>query len=164
MLLPVLVVGRLTDSLGHVVDFKNAILIMTSNLGTQLIGKRVTPGFLSESAEDSYERMRERVLDELKRSFRPEFLNRIDEAIVFHALNEEHIKGIVRLMIFRVNKQLGERAIRIELSPEADEFLIRKGFDPTYGARQLRRTIQKHIEDPLAEAIIGGRFPDGSQI
>ncbi|MGH7321766.1 MAG: AAA family ATPase, partial [Candidatus Rokuibacteriota bacterium] len=164
MLLQVLDDGRLTDSLGHVVDFKNAILIMTSNLGTQLIGKRVSPGFLTESAEDSYERMKDRVLEELKRTFRPEFLNRIDEVIVFHSLAEEHIKGIIRLMIDRVNKHLEEKAIRITLTPEAEELLLHKGYDQIYGARQLRRTIQKHIEDPLAEAIVGGRFPEGAQI
>jgi ATP-dependent Clp protease ATP-binding subunit ClpC len=164
MLLQVLDDGRLTDSLGHVVDFKNTILIMTSNLGTALIGKRTTPGFLSESAEDTYERMKDRVLDELKRAFRPEFLNRIDEVIVFHSLSEEHIRGVVQLMLDRVNRQLEERAIRVSLSAEAVEFLITKGFDATYGARQLRRTIQKHIEDPLAEAIIAGQVQDGAQV
>jgi ATP-dependent Clp protease ATP-binding subunit ClpC len=164
MLLQVLDDGRLTDSLGHVVDFKNTILIMTSNLGTQLIGKRVSPGFLSESAEDSYERMKDRVLDELKRAFRPEFINRIDEVIVFHSLGEEHIRGIVRLMISRVNNQLEEKSIRLELTAEAEALLLRKGFDPTYGARQLRRTIQKHIEDPVAEGIVAGRFQDGMLI
>jgi ATP-dependent Clp protease ATP-binding subunit ClpC len=164
MLLQVLDDGRLTDSLGHVVDFKNTILIMTSNLGTQLIGKRASPGFLTESTEDNYERMKERVLEELRRGFRPEFVNRIDEVIVFHSLLEEHIKGIVSLMIERVNKQLDERGIRIELTPEAEALLIRKGYDQTYGARQLRRTIQKHIEDSLAEAIVAGRIQDGAQI
>jgi ATP-dependent Clp protease ATP-binding subunit ClpC len=164
MLLQVLDDGRLTDSLGHVVDFKNAILIMTSNLGTQLIGKRVSPGFLTESADDSYERMKERVLEELKRAFRPEFINRIDELIVFHSLSEEHIKGIVRLMINRLNKQLEEKLIRIELTPEAEELLLRKGYDATYGARQLRRTIQKLIEDPVAEAIVKGQVREGARI
>jgi ATP-dependent Clp protease ATP-binding subunit ClpC len=164
MLLQVLDDGRLTDSLGHVVDFKNTILIMTSNLGTALIGKRTTPGFLSASAEDTYDRMKERVLDELKRAFRPEFLNRIDEVIVFHSLSEEHIRGIVQLMMERVNRQLEERTIRVGLSAEAVNFLIEKGYDSTYGARQLRRIIQKHIEDPLAESIIAGRIQDGVQI
>jgi ATP-dependent Clp protease ATP-binding subunit ClpC len=104
------------------------------------------------------------VLDELKRAFRPEFLNRIDEVIVFHSLSEEHIRGIVQLMLERVNRQLEERAIRIGLSAEAVDFLIARGFDTTYGARQLRRIIQKHIEDPLAESIIAGRVQDGVQI
>jgi ATP-dependent Clp protease ATP-binding subunit ClpC len=108
--------------------------------------------------------MKERVLDELKRAFRPEFLNRIDEVIVFHSLAEEHIRGIVQLMIDRVNRQLEERSIRVELSAEAVDFLIQKGFDSTYGARQLRRTIQKHIEDPLAESIIAGRVRDGAHV
>jgi len=128
MLLQVLDDGRLTDSLGHVVDFKNTILIMTSNLGTQLIGKRVSPGFLSESADDSYERMKDRVLEELRRAFRPEFINRIDEVIVFHALNAAHIKGIVRLMIDRVNKQFARveqvkkfRLIEAKLTAEDEE-------------------------------------------
>ena len=161
MLLQVLDDGRLTDSLGHVVDFKNTILIMTSNLGTQLIGKRVSPGFLSDSEDASYEKMKERVLEELKRAFRPEFLNRIDEVIVFHSLGVDHIKGIISLMIDRVNKQLAEKNLRIELTPQAAELLITKGFDATYGARQLRRTIQRYIEDPLAETIVRGQFPEG---
>jgi ATP-dependent Clp protease ATP-binding subunit ClpC len=164
MLLQVLDDGRLTDSLGHVVDFKNAILIMTSNLGTNLIGKRVSPGFLSESADENYERMKERVLEELKRAFRPEFINRIDDVIVFHPLAEEHIKGIVRLMIDSVNKQLEEKAIRIELTPDAEDLLLRKGYDQIYGARQLRRTIQKLIEDPLAEAIVSSQIHEGARI
>jgi ATP-dependent Clp protease ATP-binding subunit ClpC len=164
MLLQVLDDGRLTDSLGHVVDFKNTILIMTSNLGTNLIGKRVSPGFLQDSADENYERMKERVLEELKRAFRPEFINRIDEVIVFHPLSEDHIKGIVRLMIGRVNKQLEEKSIRIELTAEAEELLLRKGYDATYGARQLRRTIQKHVEDPLAEAIVTGQIHGGARI
>ncbi len=164
MLLQVLDDGRLTDSLGHVVDFKNTILIMTSNLGTHLIGKRTSPGFLSDSEDTSYEKMKDRVMEELKRSFRPEFLNRIDEVIVFHSLTVDHIRGIIRLMIDRVNKQLAEKNLRIELSPQAADLLIAKGFDPTYGARQLRRTIQKHIEDPLAETIVRGQFPEGARI
>jgi ATP-dependent Clp protease ATP-binding subunit ClpC len=164
MLLQVLDDGRLTDSLGHVVDFKNTILIMTSNLGTNLIGKRTSPGFLQESADESYERMKDRVLEELKRAFRPEFINRIDEVIVFHPLSEDHIKAIIRLMISRVNKQLEEKTIYIELTPDAEDLLLRKGYDATYGARQLRRTIQKHIEDPLAESIVGGRIQEGARI
>src|SRR5204863_149004 len=149
MLLQVLDDGRLTDSLGHVVDFKNTILIMTSNLGTSLIGKRVSPGFLQENDEASYEKMKERVLEELKRTFRPEFLNRIDDIIVFHALGLDHIKQIIRLMIGRINKQLADKGIGLVLSPAAETALVEKGYDPTYGARQLRRTIQKYIEPPL---------------
>ncbi len=164
MLLQVLDDGRLSDSLGHVVDFKNTILIMTSNLGTQLIGKRTQPGFLQESEGESYERMKERVMEELKRAFRPEFLNRIDDIVVFHPLSVDHIKGIIRLMIDRIDKQLAEKGIQIVLTPGAQELLVQKGYDATYGARQLRRTIQKHIEDPLAEAIVRGQFSDGTRI
>ncbi len=156
--------GRLTDSLGHVVDFKNTILIMTSNLGTSLIGKRVSPGFLQETDESSYEKMKERVLEEMKRAFRPEFLNRIDDIIVFHALSLDHIKEIIRLMIGRINKQLTEKGIELVLTPAAQAALVEKGYDQTYGARQLRRTIQKHIEDPLAEAIVRGQVAESARI
>jgi ATP-dependent Clp protease ATP-binding subunit ClpC len=161
MLLQVLDDGRLSDSLGHVVDFKNTILIMTSNLGTSLIGKRTSPGFLQESDEASYEKMKERVIEELKRAFRPEFLNRIDDTIVFHPLSETHIKDIIRLMINRINKQLEDKGMELSLTQAAEMALVDKGYDPTYGARQLRRTIQKHIEDPLSEEVVRGRFKEG---
>src|SRR5438067_2126318 len=164
MMLQVLDDGRLTDSLGHVVDFKNTILIMTSNLGTSLIGKRVSPGFLQETDESTYEKMKERVLEEMKRAFRPEFLNRIDDIIVFHALSIDHIKEIIRLMIDRINKQLTEKGIELVLTPAAEAALVEKGYDQTYGARQLRRTIQKHIEDPLAEAIVRGQVAESARI
>jgi ATP-dependent Clp protease ATP-binding subunit ClpC len=164
MLLQVLDDGRLTDSVGHVVDFKNAIVIMTSNLGTSFIGKRSAPGFLPEGDETSYERMKERVLEELKRAFRPEFINRVDDIIVFHALNKEDITGIVRMMMKRINAQLGDKGIQIEPTESALELLVQKGFDTTYGARQLRRTIQKHVEDPLAEAIVRGQFGEGARV
>ena len=164
MMLQVLDDGRLTDSLGHVVDFKNTILIMTSNLGTSLIGKRTSPGFLQESDEASYEKMKDRVMEEMKRAFRPEFLNRIDDIIVFHALALDHIKQIIRLMISRINKQLAEKGIELILTPAAEAMLLEKGYDPVYGARQLRRTIQKHIEDPLAEAIVRGQVAESARI
>ena len=164
MLLQVLDDGRLTDSVGHVVDFKNTILIMTSNLGTSFIGKRTTPGFLPEGDETTHDRMKERVLDELKRAFRPEFINRVDDIIVFHALSKEDIMSIVRMMITRVNAQLTDKGIQLEPTEIALELLVQKGYDATYGARQLRRTIQKHVEDPLAEAIVRGQFSDGARI
>jgi len=164
MLLQVLDDGRLTDSLGHVVDFKNTILIMTSNLGTSLIGKRVSPGFLQGSEQENYEKMKERVMEELKRAFRPEFINRVDETIVFHALSLDDIKAIIRLMIDRINKQLVDKNIELTLTPAAESALVEKGYDQTYGARQLRRTIQKHVEDPLAEAIVRGQIPSRAQI
>jgi len=164
MLLQVLDDGRLTDSVGHVVDFKNTILIMTSNLGTSFIGKRTAPGFLTEGEETSHDRMKDRVLDELRRAFRPEFINRIDDIIVFHALSKEDITAIVRLMMARINQQLSDKGIRVEPTELALDLLVRKGFDATYGARQLRRTIQKLVEDPLAEAIVRGQFSEGARI
>jgi len=164
MLLQVLDDGRLTDSVGHVVDFKNSILIMTSNLGTSFIGKRVSPGFLPEAESASHEKMKERVLEELKRAFRPEFINRVDDIIVFHGLGKDDITGIVRLMIRRINTQLADKGIQLEPTPAALELLVEKGFDATYGARQLRRTIQKLIEDPLAEAIVRGQVSEGARL
>jgi ATP-dependent Clp protease ATP-binding subunit ClpC len=164
MMLQVLDDGRLTDSLGHVVDFKNTILIMTSNLGTSLIGKRITPGFMQEGDEATYEKMKDRVMDEMKRAFRPEFINRIDDIIVFHALSLSHIQQIIRLMIDKINKQLTEKGIELILTPVAEAALVEKGYDPQYGARQLRRTIQKHVEDPLAEAIVRGQVPESARI
>jgi ATP-dependent Clp protease ATP-binding subunit ClpC len=137
---------------------------MTSNLGTSFIGKRTAPGFLAEGEDSSHERMKERILDELKRSFRPEFLNRIDDIIVFHALSREDITGIVRLMVGRINSQLAEKGIQVEPTPAALDRLVEKGYDATYGARQLRRTIQKHLEDPLAEAIVRGDVQEGARI
>ncbi len=108
--------------------------------------------------------MKERVLEELRRAFRPEFINRIDDIIVFHALSMEDITAIVRLMVARINQQLSDKGIRLEPTDAALELLVRKGFDATYGARQLRRTIQKHVEDPLAEAIVRGQFAEGARI
>ena len=164
MMLQVLDDGRLTDSLGHVVDFKNTILIMTSNLGTSLIGKRITPGFMQEGEDSTYEKMKDRVMEEMKRAFRPEFINRIDDIIVFHALSLPHIQQIIRLMLDKINKQLTEKGIELVLTPAAETVLVDKGYDPQYGARQLRRTIQKHIEDPLAEAIVRGQVPESARI
>jgi ATP-dependent Clp protease ATP-binding subunit ClpC len=108
--------------------------------------------------------MKDRVLEELKRAFRPEFINRIDDIIVFHALSLDHIKQIIRLMIHRINKQLQDKGIELVLTTAAETALMDRGFDPTYGARQLRRTIQKHIEDPLAEAIVRGQVPESARI
>src|SRR5207249_11018677 len=135
-----------------------------SNLGTSFIGKRTSPGFLAEGEDQSHDRMKERVLEELKRAFRPEFINRIDDIIVFHSLSKLDITSIVSMMIARINTQLTDKSIRIELTEAALDLLVHKGFDATYGARQLRRTIQKHVEDPLAEAIVRGQFGNGARI
>ncbi|MDD7582825.1 ATP-dependent Clp protease ATP-binding subunit [Corynebacterium sp. 32222D000AT] len=166
-LLQVLEDGRLTDGQGRVVDFKNTVLIFTSNLGTQDISKAVGLGFTADAASDQdaqYERMKAKVNDELKKHFRPEFLNRIDEVVVFHQLNEEQIMEMVDLLIGRVSKSLQERDMDIELTEKAKRLLAKRGFDPVLGARPLRRTIQREIEDQLSEKILFGEIGAGEII
>jgi ATP-dependent Clp protease ATP-binding subunit ClpC len=156
-LLQILEDGRLTDSQGKAVDFKNTVLIMTSNLGTRELGKTRT-GFAVEDDTSHFERMKQQVDDELKRHFRPEFLNRIDETIVFHPLTEAQVKSIVDLMMKRVKEQLKAKALDIELTEDAKTWLSKEGYDPTLGARPLRRTIQREIEDVLSEKLLYGEF------
>lgn len=166
-LLQVLEDGRLTDGQGRVVDFKNTVLIFTSNLGTQDISKPVGLGFTGASENDSdaqYERMKAKVNDELKKHFRPEFLNRIDDVVVFHQLTREQIVQMVNLLIDRVGTQLEERDMGIELSDKAQNLLAQRGFDPVLGARPLRRTIQRDIEDQLSEKILFGEIGAGEII
>ena len=156
-LLQVLEDGRLTDGQGRTVDFKNTVIIFTSNLGTQDISKAVGLGFAQSNDEGSnYERMKNKVNDELKKHFRPEFLNRIDDIVVFHQLTEEQIITMVDLMITRVEAALANKDMAIELTPAAKALLARRGFDPVLGARPLRRTIQREIEDQLSEKILFG--------
>ncbi|WP_233423532.1 ATP-dependent Clp protease ATP-binding subunit, partial [Corynebacterium phoceense] len=166
-LLQVLEDGRLTDGQGRVVDFKNTVLIFTSNLGTQDISKAVGLGFsgsASQDADGQYERMKNKVHDELKKHFRPEFLNRIDEIVVFHQLTQEQIVQMVELLIARVEKQLTERDMGIELTQKAKDLLAKRGFDPVLGARPLRRTIQREIEDQLSEKILFGEIGAGDLV
>lgn len=166
-LLQVLEDGRLTDGQGRVVDFKNTVLIFTSNLGTQDISKPVGLGFTGASENDSdaqYERMKAKVNDELKKHFRPEFLNRIDDVVVFHQLTREQIVQMVNLLIDRVGTQLEERDMGIELTDKAQNLLAQRGFDPVLGARPLRRTIQCDIEDQLSEKILFGEIGAGEII
>ncbi len=166
-LLQVLEDGRLTDGQGRVVDFKNTVLIFTSNLGTQDISKAVGLGFsgsASQDADGQYERMKNKVNDELKKHFRPEFLNRIDEIVVFHQLTQEQIVQMVELLIARVEKQLTERDMGIELTQKAKDLLAKRGFDPVLGARPLRRTIQREIEDQLSEKILFGEIGAGDLV
>ena len=163
-LLQVLEDGRLTDGQGRTVDFKNTVIIFTSNLGTQDISKAVGLGFAKGNDERSnYERMKNKVNDELKKHFRPEFLNRIDDIVVFHQLTEEQIITMVDLMITRVEAALANKDMAIELTPAAKSLLARRGFDPVLGARPLRRTIQREIEDQLSEKILFGEI-EGGQI
>ncbi|MDP9432223.1 MAG: ATP-dependent Clp protease ATP-binding subunit [Actinomycetota bacterium] len=161
-LLQILEDGRLTDSQGRLVDFKNTVLIMTSNLGTRDISKGFNLGFQKENdKQGSYERMKTKVQDELKQHFRPEFLNRIDDVIVFHQLGEEEIVKMVDLMLNRVDTQLKNKDMALELTVEAKRLLAKKGFDPVLGARPLRRTIQREIEDALSERILYGELTAG---
>jgi ATP-dependent Clp protease ATP-binding subunit ClpB len=159
VLLQVLDDGRLTDGQGRTVDFKNTIVIMTSNIGSHRI-LDYRGGFAGEN----YERMKEAVLEELRRHFRPEFLNRVDEVVVFHALSEEHLKLIVDIQLGNLRRRLQERHITIELTDAAREHLVRAGYDPAYGARPLKRTIQKEIESPLGRLLLQGGVRDGQTV
>ncbi|MBF0485292.1 MAG: ATP-dependent Clp protease ATP-binding subunit [Candidatus Omnitrophica bacterium] len=164
ILLQVLEDGRLTDSFGRVVDFRNAIIIMTSNVGVDMLRKQGSLGFAAATEDASYEQMKDKLMGEVKRAFKPEFLNRIDDIIVFKSLNKEHLYKIIDLEIESVRNRLKEKQIGLELSPESVDFLIEKGFDPVYGARPLKRTIQRYLEDPISEAIIAGSFKAGSRV
>ena len=159
VMLQILDDGRLTDGQGRTVDFRNTIVIMTSNIGShRILGYR---GAFSGAA---YENMKEAVLEEMRRAFRPEFLNRIDEIIVFHALSEEHLKQIVQIQLNRLRARLADRHITLDLSEEAAEHLVRTGYDPNYGARPLKRAIQREIETPLARLILKGEIRDGQTV
>ncbi|NLI01053.1 MAG: ATP-dependent Clp protease ATP-binding subunit [Chthonomonadales bacterium] len=160
--------GRLTDSQGRSVDFKNTVIIMTSNIGARSITREPgiglrTPAKVDEDAR-AYEAMKGKVLDEMKKTFRPEFLNRIDEVVVFHALSSDEIHQIVDLMLGRVATQVRQSGMDLEVSPEAKDILAREGYDPAYGARPLRRAIQRLIEDPLSEQLLAGNFHEGDVI
>ncbi|MGB2782878.1 MAG: ATP-dependent Clp protease ATP-binding subunit [Atribacterota bacterium] len=155
--------GRLTDSQGRVVDFKNIVIIMTSNVGATLIKKEATLGFrgANDSEEMSYKEIKVKVMGELHKTFRPEFLNRIDELIVFKSLNREEIKKITGLMLNEVKKLLEEQKIDLDTTEEAKELLAKEGYDPNFGARPLRRTIEKLIENPISEKILASEFKEG---
>ncbi|HEY3504788.1 MAG TPA: ATP-dependent Clp protease ATP-binding subunit, partial [Actinocatenispora sp.] len=161
-LLQILEDGRLTDGQGRIVDFKNTVIILTTNLGTRDVAKAVSLGFSSsDDADSNYERMKLKVNDELKKHFRPEFLNRIDDTVVFHQLSEENILEIVDIMISRIETQLRNKDMELELTENAKKFLAKKGFDPVLGARPLRRTIQREIEDALSERILFNEITPG---
>jgi len=163
ILLQILEDGRLTDSKGNAVSFKNTVTIMTSNVGSEFIITPKAPYGTAE-CELEYQSMKGQVLQELRLHFRPEFLNRIDEIIVFHYLDKRHMKLIVDLLMNRLRKRLTDRKIDIELDPEVKEFLVKTGFDPQYGARPLRRAIQKYIENPLAQLILKGNVKPGQRV
>jgi ATP-dependent Clp protease ATP-binding subunit ClpC len=163
ILLQILEDGRLTDSQGRTVDFKNTVIIMTSNLGTAELRKKAI-GFAVDDADTNYDKMREKVVESLKRHFRPEFLNRIDEVIVFHELTQEEVKTIVDLLVARVRTQLESQAIDLALTDAAKTRLAELGYDPQLGARPLRRAIQRLLEDPLSERVLHRDFPAGSTV
>jgi ATP-dependent Clp protease ATP-binding subunit ClpB len=147
--------GRLTDSHGRTVDFKNCIIIMTSNVGSQ---------YILDATGESYESMRSRVLESMRQHFRPEFLNRVDEILVFHSLTQEQLKQIVDIQVVWLKRRLADRRIELEFSDEAKILLAERGYDPVYGARPVKRVIQKIVETPLAKKIMAGEVPDGSSV
>lgn len=158
ILLQILEEGRLTDSLGRKIDFRNTILIMTSNVGADIVKKSASMGFKTVQDDISYEEMKTNLLDAVKKTFKPEFLNRLDDIVVFHPLSRENLEQIVGIEIENVNDRIKERQLKLELTPEAKSFFVEKGFDPVYGARPLKRVIQRYLEDPIAEGIIANSF------
>ncbi|CAI4032067.1 chaperone protein ClpB [Nitrospira tepida] len=164
VLLQVLDDGVLTDSLGRKVDFKNTVVIMTSNLGTKLIQRNVSLGFQSAEAGVQDRKIKDEVLGELRRSFSPEFLNRIDEIVVFHPLEKVHLFAILDILLAELNNRLLEKGIQIEVSDEVKQWLIQEGYQPLYGARPMRRTIQRSLGDPLSEELIKGRFKEARRV
>jgi ATP-dependent Clp protease ATP-binding subunit ClpC len=169
MLLQIMEDGHLSDAKGRKVDFRNTIVLMTSNVGADVIGRSTSLGFgktrqAAQNEADAYGEMKEKVLSELKHSFRPEFLNRVDGVIVFHALSREQIKQIVDLEVSKVGERLGEHGMQLGLSEAAREYLASKGYDPELGARPLRRVVQSEVEDALSEGLLSGRFGKSDQI
>jgi ATP-dependent Clp protease ATP-binding subunit ClpC len=165
ILLQILEDGRLTDSKGHVVDFKNTVVIMTSNIGQKEIVQQGAIGFMArEDREASYDKMRDTVMSDMKKEFRPEFLNRIDEIIVFHPLTEEELKQIAGLIVSDLQKQVTNRGFKLEVTDEVKARVIKEGYEPKYGARPLRRAVQHLLENPLSNEIIAGKFKDGDTV
>jgi len=162
ILLQLLEDGRLTDGHGRTVDFKNTVVIMTSNLGTEEFQRQPVGFYPKEGADEK--RMRTAVEDALKRTFRPELLNRIDDVIIFHSLTEENLKDVVELLIREEGKRLGERSIKLNVTPEAKAWLVKRGYDPIYGARPLRRAIQRYVENPISSKILQSEFKEGDTI
>ncbi|MFC1954182.1 AAA family ATPase, partial [Chloroflexota bacterium] len=161
--------GRLTDGHGRTVDCKNTVVIMTSNAGVELIKREVGLGFTLQKGEakarqQSYEDMKKKVMTEVKKTFRPEFLNRIDDIIVFHELNEEQLRSIVDLMVKDLQGRLAERKLGLEITDEAKSWLAKAGFDSIYGARPLRRAVERYVENPLSTKVLQGEFKEGDKV
>jgi ATP-dependent Clp protease ATP-binding subunit ClpC len=166
ILLQILEDGRLTDAQGRTVDFRHAIVIMTSNIGAAEIARNTPLGFAVSDDETgiTYDDMKNRIMGELKKVFRPEFLNRIDDVIVFHKLQKEEIRQIVELLLVRIRESMAERELQLELTDEAKDLLVEKGWDPAMGARPLRRAIQRYIEDPLADFVLREQLMPGATV
>jgi ATP-dependent Clp protease ATP-binding subunit ClpC len=164
ILLQVLDEGHLTDNYGRVIDFKNTVLIMTSNLGAREITKGGSVGFHSSDPTSSYEIMKDKVREEIERAFNPEFLNRIDDTIVFHALTREEIAEIVHILLRDIHARLNGEELSLRVTDAAVEFLATHGYDQKFGARPLKRSIQKYLEDPLSEQILSSTFGAGAEI
>ena len=164
MLLQILEEGKLTDSLGRTVDFRNTIILLTSNVGSDVLRKNNTMGFAKQSDATDYEAMRSKTLDEAKKFFRPEFLNRLDDIVVFRMLGKPELEVILELEIKKVVERIARRNVQIVLDDKAKDFLIEKGFDPQYGARPMRRAVERYLEDPLAEEILKGTLSDGAPV
>lgn len=165
LLLQILEDGALTDSLGHQVDFKNTIIIITSNVGAQEISKQSALGFNAiEHKDDGFEAIKERIQADAKDTFKPEFLNRLDEIVVFHPLEEKNLGYIVNLEVDKLAERLLEKGLKLKLQPSAKKFLIKQGYNPAYGARPMRRAVERFLEDPLADALLKAEFEEGSTI
>ena len=164
MLLQILEEGKLTDSFGRQVDFRNTIILLTSNVGAERLQKGSAMGFTSPDEEEDYSRMKDNLTEEAKKVFRPEFLNRFDDILVFRSLGKEELKQILELELEKVRKRLTERNINFELDESARDLLLEKGYDPTYGARPMRRAVERHLEDPMAEEIIRGELREDATI
>jgi ATP-dependent Clp protease ATP-binding subunit ClpC len=168
-LLQILDDGRFTDGHGRTVDFKNSVIIMTSNAGVELIKRETSLGFAKprdgdKAQKQSYESMKEKIMAEVKKTFRPEFLNRLDEIIVFHQLTEEQLRDIVELMVKDLQERLAERKLGIELTEEAKSWLAKEGYDPTFGARPLRRAIERYVENPMSTKLLREEFKEGDTV
>jgi ATP-dependent Clp protease ATP-binding subunit ClpC len=166
LLLQILEDGKITDSLGRKIDFRNTIIIMTSNVGAETLKRQTTMGFgaVKPLGEHEYDAMRDKLLEEAKKAFKPEFINRLDDIIVFHQLTKNDLMKIVDLEVEKVLARVKAKEVHIELESTAKEFLIEKGYDPTYGARPMRRAVEKYLEDPFAEELLRGNVKAGDAV
>jgi len=163
MLLQILEEGKLTDNVGRVVSFRNTVILMTSNVGAETL-KKASMGFSTAADEQNYEKVREKFMDEAKRLFRPEFLNRLDDIIVFRPLSKEDLIEILNLEVEKVVERIKRKNLKLNLDSKAKDFLVEKGYDPQYGARPMRRSVERYLEDPLAEEILKGNLHEGEPV